>query len=120
MDLTEAKFAESQGREDDEDTKKMPVVKQSYKTGNWETDFFKKDLYTCIEQVEQLKERPVTTRKDAPDTGEPQAGINETGSLTVQENTLAATGLPVENTPIPGEMLPDHYFRSPVDRKSVV
>ncbi|MGH2481449.1 MAG: hypothetical protein ACRDHW_17485, partial [Ktedonobacteraceae bacterium] len=107
MNLTEAKFAESQGRvkkdrEDDEDTQKMPVVKQLYKTGNWETDFCKKDLYTCIEQVEQLKERPVTTRKDAPDTGEPQAGINETGSLTVQENTLAATGLPVENTPVPG------------------
>lgn len=65
MDLTEATFAENQsrmerGKEDNEDTQKLPTVKPPYKAGNRNTDALARHL----EQREQLKERPVTTRKD--------------------------------------------------------
>lgn len=94
MDFIEDQITENQSRmeqdkEDDQDTLNRPEVKLPYKSGNQTAHRFTKNLQNA---TEELKERPVTIRKEAPDR-------SENGTLAVQDNALEAANQPDATLP---------------------
>lgn len=106
MDFMNEYVAENQSRmeQDKENTQETPpVIKSLFKIGNPTTQTPIKHLNNAIEP---LKERPVTTRKEAPDR-------SETGALAIQDSTPEATSLPDEKLLGPSP-------KSPIPRKQVI
>ncbi|MGH2508759.1 MAG: glycoside hydrolase family 3 N-terminal domain-containing protein, partial [Ktedonobacteraceae bacterium] len=90
MDFTEENITENQSRiekdkEASEDVSKISVVKALDKSGDQTIDAFTKN--STEQLTEQLKERPVTIRKEAPDR-------DENGSLAVQDSVIEAASQP--------------------------